>query len=244
MTHRAMLPQGVLADAAPGAVLGLPKDVAHRFTRVLRLAPGAAVVLLDGQGRVVHGTLAGDAVQVDRVEDTPAPDAPLVVLQAVVRMAKLEQVAQRATEAGADHITLFDAARGNVKLGDKAAKKRERLVRIAQDATRQSLRARGPRVDGPIAFTALLDQVRAFEGVVVLGVLGAHPPLSAVLRDTDAFARGMAVVIGPEGGLAPDEIDALTRAGAVPCRMGRHVMRTETAAVAALTIAQVAGGDA
>ena len=242
MTRRAFVERDVLAGVRDGGVVALPDDVAHRFARVLRLADGAPVELFDGSGTCVVGRFAPgpparlvDARRAARAEPLP----PLVVAQAVVKADKLEVVVQKATELGASEVVLFAARRGVVKLHDKGPARVERLARIAEDAARQCLRARVPVVGGPLAFDALVARVAAFGGVAAIGVVGATRPLSRALAADPRFeAGGLLVVVGPEGGLDDDEVARLTAAGAAPVALGAHVLRTETAATAALAAAQ------
>lgn len=244
--RRAHVDAAVIADVGAGADVVLPDDAAHRFARVLRLPRGAPIELFDGSGRVVEGTFdpGPPARLVDAKPAVRAPELPpFVVAQAVVKTDKLEAVVQKGTELGAAAFVLFEAARGVVKLGDKAAARVERLARVAEDAARQSLRAHAPIVEGPLSVDGLCDRVRAFAGVAVVGVVGAPAPLSAVLARAARFeADGVLVVVGPEGGLSDDEVSRLVAAGAVPVGLGAHVLRTETAALAALAAAQATLG--
>ncbi len=243
--RRAHVDPAVL-DAVVDGRVALPPDCAHRFFRVLRLAAGAPVELFDGTGRVARGVLeppAGIAGAV--VVDAGVALPPLVVAQAVTRTEKLELAAQKSTELGASAFVLVACARGQVKLDEaRAAKRRDRLQRIADDAARQSGRATAPLVEGPVDVDTLAARVRTFVGVAVVGVVDAPAPLSEALAASlpALEAGGLLVVVGPEGGLDAREVDALCAAGAVPVRLGTHVLRTETAAVVALAAAQVALG--
>jgi 16S rRNA (uracil1498-N3)-methyltransferase len=167
------------------------------------------------------------------------------------RAEKVETVAQKATELGASQLVTFLAERGIVKLDDddRARKKAERLQRVANDAARQCGRSRPPEVQGPLSRKALLAEVeRAVAGgaVVVFGAVDGDDLLSAHLhaRAPALRAHGFGVVVGPEGGLSPAEQQGLAAAGAVGVRFSRYVLRTETAAVAALAVAQAALGEA
>lgn len=247
---RAFVADEGLADVVVEQVCPLPDDVEHRFRRVLRLVAGAAVELFDDNGRVVRGTLRDDAA-IDVVSVTVVDDAlpPLVVVQGLTKTDKLELVVQKATELGASKVLLYAARRSQVRLTDERGdKKVSRLQRIAQDAARQCGRGRPPEVEGPINQAALLKWCTAFVadgGVVVLGVVDGDGLLSMVLKEALVKGpRAIAVVVGPEGGLDPDEVDALCAAGARGVRFSAHVLRTETAALAALTVCQVALGHA
>lgn len=247
--RRAYVSDG-LADAVVGAPLPLPEPVWHRFTRVLRMEPGADVELFDDDGRVVRGALAADATLLVRevaILDDALPR--LVVVQSLTKTDKLELVVQKSTELGVADVLLYAARRSQVRLNEERGdKKIARLQRIGQDAARQCGRARPPTVEGPITEKALITWVRAFVadgGVVVLGVVDGEGRLSEVLPPLLAGGpRPLAVVVGPEGGLDPAEVEALVDAGARGVRFSHHVLRTETAALAALTLFQSALGFA
>ena len=241
--RRAMVEPALLEGARVDDVIVLPREVAHYFTRVLRLKDGQEVSLLDGQGRVVDGALVtvdapGVRVRAARVVLDPLP--PLVVYQALVRGAKLDEVVQRATELGADRVVVFRAERSNVPA---TAYKFDRLARIAHDATRQSRRTRALRVSGVLTLAQVCDELARVDAPTLVCVVGAPRAASGVLADdTRTRTRGARFVIGPEGGLTDDERALLVAAGATPCALGAHVLRTETAGLAALAAAQAALG--
>ncbi len=243
--YRAAVPPAFF-DSIAAASVALPVDVAHRFARVLRLAAGDPIEIFDGGGRVAHGRFAPpdriEALTVGSADDTLPP---LVIVQAMIKADKLEEVVKKGTELGCSRLVLFDAERSQIHLDDtRADKRKQRMVRVAQDAVRQCGRARVPLVDGPLSFQALLDEIAAFAGSRVMGVIDASIVLSTALAaNVERTACGVLVVVGPEGGLSPREVDALTAAGVVGVRLGAHVLRTETAALAALACAQVSLGQ-
>ncbi|MBM4282386.1 MAG: 16S rRNA (uracil(1498)-N(3))-methyltransferase [Deltaproteobacteria bacterium] len=247
--RRAFLDDDTLGRAVAGGTLALPPSVAHRFATVLRLADGDPVEVFDAAGRVARGAFLPPgslAVATVGVDDERLP--PLWVFQALSRADKVELVAQKATELGAAHLAFFVAERGIIKLDDddRSRKRAERLQRVANDAARQCGRSRPPVVHGPLPRAALLQQVKTCvaDGVVVVfGAVEGDALLSTHLR-AHPPTRGFAVVVGPEGGLSPAEQQALVDAGATGVRFSRFVLRTETAAVAALAVAQAALGEA
>ncbi len=247
--RRAFLDDPTLERAAAGALVPLPASVAHRFATVLRLTDGAAVEVFDAAGRVARGAFVPpSSLRVDYVgvDDERLP--PLWVFQAMSRADKVETVAQKSTELGVAHLAYFFAERGIVKLDDddRSRKKAERLQRVANDAARQCGRIRPPVVHGPLSRVALLQQVKACvdDGVIVVfGAVDADALLSAHLQACPPH-KGAGIVVGPEGGLSPAEQQALVDAGAVAVRFSRFVLRTETAALAALAVAQASLGEA
>lgn len=237
--RRAWVEQDELLGVGAGDRVRLPDEAAHHLRRVLRLAPGDEVELFDGGGRLARARLLeGGDVEILALLEASPPLPPLVVAQALVRGPKLEEVVRRATELGASGVLVFEAERSNAP-----SLRLDRLARVAQQAARQAERAYVPSLDGPRPFAGLLEAVRAFEGRRAMGVLGAERPLSALLSSDDAFRTGgLLVVIGPEGGLSEREQGALLDAGCEAVALGAHVLRTETAALAALSCAQVAAG--
>jgi 16S rRNA (uracil1498-N3)-methyltransferase len=253
-----------LAAARPGERFALPDDAARRLARVLRLDDGAPIELFDGAGLLVRGAFAPpDGVRVEQVLRAEDALPPLILAQAVVATDKLELVVQKGTELGASAFWLFAADRSQVRLdGDRAEKRRARLGRIAEDAARQCGRGRVPQVEGPLSLRPLCERVTAFCAtghVAAVGAVDAVAPLSTVWRGpfgpngTDERApaaepprlsshRGLLLVVGPEGGLTPDEIGALQAAGAQAVSLGPHVLRTETAGLVGLAAALVGLG--
>lgn len=235
--RRAWVDSEELSGAVVGERFALPKEASHHLERVLRLSADTEVELFDGAGGTARGRLTGDGgVRIDETGRAEAPLRPVVIAQALVRGAKLDEVVRRGTELGVARVLVFEAERSQP--GGRL--KPERLERIAREAARQAERAHVPAVEGPTSFSALLDEVRAFDGVAALGVLGAPKPLSEALKSRDD--GGLLVVIGPEGGLTADEQERLAAAGAVPVALGAHVLRTETAGLAAAAAAQVVWG--
>lgn len=250
MARRAFVDDDRLARAAVGLTVILPESVSHRLRRVLRLDDGAAVELFDDDGHVVRGHLQGEGLVVEHTDvmDDALPE--FIVLQAVTKADKLELVVQKATELGAARIVLFPARRSQATLGgkggddDRADKKLVRFERIAQDAARQCGRARPPVVSATKDLASAVAVARAVVdrgGVAVAGVVDADQTLSAFLTSAKAkLTHGVVVVVGPEGGLDPGEQQVFADAGITGVRWSRFVLRTETAALAALAIVQAA----
>lgn len=233
-------------DSALGGKVDLPAPAVHRFIRVLRLEPGTIVEIFDGTGRIARGPIDAHGALTDVVILTTTNPLPeLVLAQAMTKTEKLEQVVQKGTELGASSFWMVNCARSVVRLEDeRAARRRERLARVAEDAARQSGRGTVPDVEGPIDFRTFVERVRDFPGVVLVGLLDASAPLSEVLALEQERLKqaGALMIVGPEGGLDSGEAAQLVAAKAVPVRLGAHVLRTETAGLAALAAAQVVLG--
>lgn len=142
---------------------------------------------------------------------------------------------QKCTELGAAAFAPVFTERTIVKPSGREGSKVERWQRIVEEAARQSGRAEVPTVHPP---QPLLDAVRALSGALVL-VLDEEEealPLSAAVAQALTTSQPLALVIGPEGGLSRAEVKALEPLGGIPVTLGRRVLRTETAALAALAV--------
>jgi 16S rRNA (uracil1498-N3)-methyltransferase len=205
---------------------------------VRRLRPGERLELGDGRGgaapAVVTAVRAGAlAVEVATPVYERAPDPRLVVVQALAKGDRGELAVQAMTEAGVDVVVPWSASRSVVQWrGERGERARERWVATAREASKQCGRAWLPEI-GPVRDTAAVaERLRSAAAALVLDTAGAVP-----LSTVDLPAAGeIVVVVGPEGGIAPDELAAFTAAGAVPVRLGPTVLRTSTAGVAALAV--------
>lgn len=228
-----------LADAQSGDVVTLRGAEAHHAVVVRRVRVGEEVTLGDGRGvwltGVVEAPLAPKQLSVrirDR-RDVPASTPRLVLVQALAKGDRDELAIQAATELGVDEIVPWQASRSVSRWSaEKVAKGVARWSAIVREAAKQAHRAWVPAVCPP-ATTAQLAQ-RADARLVVL-----EPTATDALTTID-LARGderdLFLIVGPEGGIAPDELDALAAAGAQVVRLGETVLRTSTAGPAALAV--------
>jgi 16S rRNA (uracil1498-N3)-methyltransferase len=213
----------VLLDTASSADLDATVIVPdtrtdHHLRRVLRLAGGAVVSVTDGAGRwrLTEVAPSGLAATSDVVADPR--DRTLTIAAAIPKGDRLDWMVQKCTELGADRIVLLDAERSVVRWkADRAARQLARVQRIADEATRQSRRVWRTEVSGPVPALDVLPTACAAEP-------GGRPVRA--LGDVDVVA------IGPEGGWSDDEL-AAARA---TVDLGPHVLRVETAALAATTL--------
>jgi 16S rRNA (uracil1498-N3)-methyltransferase len=240
--RRLYLAPAQLAEALDGRV-GLWPGQARYLGAVLRLGPGEQLVAFDGRGGRFQATLQcgpegapaalllGPRAQED--EATGRPD--LWLAQALAKGDKLELVVQKATELGVARLLPFAAARSVMKLEpDRAASRTSRWQAIAQEAARQSGRDTVPAVELPASFPALLSRLSADPGRRILLLHG--DPDATGLAAAAADGERLALLVGPEGGFAPEEVEAARAAGATPVRLGRLTLRTETAGLAALAV--------
>jgi len=224
-------------DALPGVggLVVVDGDEGFHAATVRRLRVGERVVLGDGDGELADCEVAETGkreltatVLARRTANRPRP--AVTVVQAIPKAERSELAIELATEAGADAFVAWQAARCVARWdGPKADKGLRRWRAVARSAARQSRRAFIPGVDGVITTRELLD------GVPRALVLALHESATAPLTDLDvAAAASITMVVGPEGGITDDEIDALTTAGAHAVRLGPTVLRTSTAAAVAL----------
>jgi 16S rRNA (uracil1498-N3)-methyltransferase len=207
---------------------------AHHAVAVRRLAVGEPVLLTDGAGHVAacEVTATGKSrldVVVHSVSSVPAPVPEVVVVQALPKGDRGELAVEVLTEIGVARIVPWAAARSvAVWRGDRAAKSLAKWQSTAREAAKQARRAWFPEVT-PLAST---DEVAA----LIAGV-----PLALVLHEdaTESLPVELPdrvlLVVGPEGGLAPEELAAFADAGARTVRLGAEVLRTSTAGVAAVS---------
>ena len=223
------------------AELTLGEERRHYLVHVLRLGEGDALELFDGKGRAFDARVL--ALAPLRLALGPARQAParraLSVLQGLPKGDKLEWVLQKGTELGAAAFYPVATRRSLVKLealGDRRAEsKTARWQKIAEEAARQCGRSDVPQVHPP---QPLLEAARALPAGTQLLVLDEEEralPLGEAFQQL-AREAPVALVVGPEGGLAREEVQALQALGARPVTLGSLVLRTETAALAALSV--------
>ncbi|MBO0899989.1 16S rRNA (uracil(1498)-N(3))-methyltransferase [Cellulomonas sp. zg-ZUI22] len=233
---------GRLADVRPGGEYLLDGTEGRHAGVVQRRGPGERVDVVDCAGVRLVGrvrTAGPEGVRVD-VEDVvvePEPVPRLVLVQALAKGDRDEMAVEAATEVGVDGVVPWQAERSVVIWrGERAQKSRARWVGTARAATKQSRRARMPVVEEALDDRGLVARVAstvAAGGTAVVLHESATTPLHGV--PTPAGGEVL-VVVGPEGGISDRELEALTGAGAVVCRLGPHVLRTSTAGPVALAM--------
>jgi 16S rRNA (uracil1498-N3)-methyltransferase len=223
----------------------LSGTAANHVLRVLRLRAGEPLTLFDGTGGEYAATMdksskgrvtvsVGEHSAVER-ESTVA----ITLVQGVSRSERMDLVVQKATELGVTHIVPITTERTVVRIGaPQADRKFEHWRAIAIAACEQCGRNRLPELRAPISLQSWLEGRQPAAISLVLSTR-ASIRLGAALR----AARNMDLLIGPEGGLTADEESAALAAGYRSVSLGPRVLRTETAAIAALAAIQYAVGD-
>jgi 16S rRNA (uracil1498-N3)-methyltransferase len=217
----------------------------NHITRVLRLRSGDPLTLFDGRGgeygaRIDEFRRDTVVVTVDhyREADRESP-LSLTLAQGISRGERMDWIIQKATELGASRIVPVFTKRSMVKLDEsQAERKLQHWRHIAVAACEQSGRNRVPELAMPLDFFEVLG-----DGGPTATRLLLSPEADQRIDDLDRVSKGITVLIGPEGGLTDMEHEAAVTAGFKPIRLGPRVLRTETAAIAALTIIQHYFGD-
>ncbi len=233
------------AGIAVGEDVLVEGAAANHIMRVLRLRVGDALTLFNGRGGEYGARIATfrkDAALVsvseERSVDRESP-LTLTLAQGISRGERMDWILQKATELGASRIVPIFAERSVVRLDAKQAEKKlHHWQGIAVAACEQSGRNRVPEVAPPLGFHEFLSCPTAESTRLLLS-----PTAQLGIDDLTDVSAGVTVLIGPEGGLTDIEQEFAIRTGFRPVRLGPRVLRTETAAIAALTIIQQRFGD-
>ncbi|CAN7399156.1 16S rRNA (uracil(1498)-N(3))-methyltransferase [Knoellia sp. LjRoot47] len=233
---------GSLDATSPGDVIVLDGPEGRHAVTVRRTQPGERLRLADGAGRVVTGEVesverAELSLRVDTVDVEPEPAPRFVLVQALAKGDRDDQAIEAATELGVDEVVPWQAGRSIVQWrgerGDKAWRKWDAVL-VA--ATKQSRRPRRPHLAPVVTTTALAARIAAGGTAYVL-----HEDADAPLATQELPADGeVLLVVGPEGGISPEELDAFRAAGAHPVRLGETVLRSSSAGPAALAVLSAA----
>ncbi len=227
-----------LVDVLPaGASHTLDGPEGHHAATVQRLRAGETLILADGRGgsATAKVTAVGKGsvdLEILGRELVPAPDPRLVVVQGIAKGDRGELAVQAMTEIGVDEIVPWAASRSVAQWrGDRGVKARDKWASTAREAAKQARRAWLPIVGGdPDCST---KQVAARMAAATAFVL--HEEATERLATAELPTAGeILLVVGPEGGISDAELSAF--AGATPVRLGREVLRTSTAGVAALAV--------
>lgn len=236
-------PAAAAAQVGDAVVLDGPEG--RHAVAVARTAMGERIALADGGGVVLDAVVVevrGRDHLVARVERrvvTPAPDPRVVVVQGLPKGERGETAVETMTEVGVDVVVPWQAQRCIVRwTAERAERGRARWLATARAAAKQSRRAWLPEV-APLGRTDdVAARVSAASAALVL-----HEEALLPLHHVDLPDAGdIVLVVGPEGGIAPDELDVLMTAGATPVSVGPTVLRTSTAGTVAAALVLAATG--
>jgi 16S rRNA (uracil1498-N3)-methyltransferase len=228
-----------LTGLQSGAIATLEGAEARHAVTVARVGVGDTITIGDGLGTIATGVVVSAAASAVGVElqtiDFVAPRSPTVWLaQALAKGDRDELAIQAATELGVDGVIPWAASRSVSRWeGAKVGKGHDRWTAIVREASKQSVRPWLPEV-GPLTSTKQLAALADTALLVVLDPLSDLPFTDAPTDDVDA--RDIVLVVGPEGGISPGELDVLYAAGATGARLGSTILRTSTAGPAAIAV--------
>jgi 16S rRNA (uracil1498-N3)-methyltransferase len=232
-----------LADATAGSEIILDGPEGRHGATVRRIGVGEPVLVTDGVGHragaVVESVGAGTLrLRVQAITLEQQPDSRFVLVQALAKGDRAEQAIEAATELGVDMVVPWQAARSIVIWrGERAGKSLRKWESVVLAATKQSRRARVPLVSGLADQAAVIARIESAALALVLHEDAQQPLVSLALPESG----DVVVIVGPEGGIAPDELSAFLAAGAVAVRLGPNVLRSSSAGPAALAVMSAAG---
>jgi len=218
-----------------GGIVEVTGDEARHAVVVKRTRPGESVLLADGAGRAVRGRVVAAeknrlALEVTELLASPPRAHRFVVAQALAKGDRSELAVEIMTELGVDEILAWQASRSIVRWqGERGAKSLGRWAATAREATKQSRRFRIPEVSAADT-SRVVERIGAAELALVL-----HESAEKTLSRVNLPEAGeILLIVGPEGGISPDELERFQQAGAVPVRISDGVLRTSTAGAIAI----------
>ncbi len=219
-----------------GDRITLAGDDGRHAAVVRRTRPGEMIVVGDGRGRGVRGSVvavqrSGLQLEVTELLAASEPRRAIAAVQALAKGDRAELAIEMLTEVGVGEIYPWAASRSVVRWsGERAAKSLSRWRSTVREAAKQSRRLRVPVVHDPVSTRELLTKISTTDRTLVL-----HEGADQWLTEVELPERGLImIIIGPEGGIAPEELDGFVAAGAQPVLINDAVLRTSTAGVVAV----------
>ena len=217
------------------------------LVRALRLRAGDSFTMFDGRGGEFPATIISadrTSVAVETGEKIDRDiESPLILqlIQGISKGDRMDAVVQKATELGANLIVPVTTDYSVVKLIDERARnRREHWQKIAQSACEQCGRNTVPTIDAPLSLTSWFGIAAKSNATQVI----LRPEAQPAMTTLENVGNRITIVVGPEGGVSPAEIARADAAGLQSVSLGPRILRTETAALAAVSVAQACWGDA
>jgi len=236
----------IRSELQTGQALELGSEQAHYLGRALRLRPGDALSIFSAESGEFAATLTSigksEAVLAVGAAIATATESPLKVhlVQGVSRGERMDFVVQKATELGVKRISPVLTEYAMVKLeGNRASKRREHWQKIAESACEQSGRTRPPLIDEPLPLKNWFGSKTSETDVDLI----LKPNATTSMASVKAPTTKVCLLIGPEGGFSDKEYEDAEVSGFTAVSLGPRVLRTETAAIAAVTVAESLWGD-
>ncbi len=222
---------------------------AHHCIDVMRLRQGDGLIVFDGRGHEIQGTIAEarreQVVVAPRLSgSTPPLPTTLTLVQAIPKGKNMDLIVQKATELGVDHIVPVVSQRTVVRIDpDEAARKQAKWQRVAIEASKQCGQNWLPAVHPPRPLEQALQQLDSHDLKLIAALESDARPLREMFPgrggdEADAAARPASalICIGPEGDFTPAEANAARALGCQPVSLGPIILRTETAAIYCLAV--------
>jgi len=221
----------------------LVEDHLRYIRSVQRMKPGSRLLLFDGLGQEYTAVITDISVERAIVEiigkdRAPARPARITLIQALPKAQKMDFIVQKATELGVDEIRPFHSERSIPRLtSEKAHLKTERWRKISSEAARQCRRSDVPDIAEIQTFSDILKAVEPGAFKMIFWEEESRQGLKELLKKS-SDTRVFSIIVGPEGGLTPEEVEAAKASGFVSVSLGKQILKLETAAVAILAILQ------
>lgn len=247
--HRFFLPPGALVEGATVAL----DDYAHQLHAVLRLQPGAPLLLLDGSGLEFDATLttlgprhAGALVAAGR-PSRGEPRLAIILFVATLKADKFEWVLQKGTELGVRRFVPVVTRRSVARPAAALAPKLPRWQNIVREAAEQARRGRLPRVEPPLDFGPALALAAPGPRLLAWEESATQPPAThvrpATIRSASGRGEEISLLVGPEGGFDVAEVEQAQAAGWQVVSLGARTLRAETASLAAVAALLALAGE-
>lgn len=225
------------------------EDVSH-IKKVLRLKEGESLTVCDGQGfdyKTVISKIGEKEVECKITEKCTCetePDLKVTLYQGLPKASKMDYIIQKNTELGVFGIVPVSLSRCVVKLENKKAeeKKTERWQKISLEAAKQSGRGMIPKIKNPLTLQEAINHLLLEDLAFVLYECEENKNLKKILSENKS-AKTVGILVGPEGGFEPDEIELLHSNGIQSVGLGKRILRTETAGEAVLSMVMYEIGD-
>ena len=233
------------SDTKAGSKIKIAGAEAKHAMSVRRLQIGEAISVSDGQGQKARGKvsqLSKDFLELDveSVENIERPKPRLILVQALAKGDRDEMAVQACTELGIQTVIPWQSERSvSIWKPEKQDKHRLRWQTIATEASKQSLRPFIPEVERVLGTSELAERLKQFDLTLVL-----DPTSSTSLTSLSLSGhQSIAIVVGPEGGISPEELGQFGSAGLSLVGLGSGILRTSTAGVAVVSYLQATLGN-
>ena len=233
------------SDTKAGSKIKIAGAEAKHAMSVRRLQVGEAISVSDGQGNKARGKvsqLSKDYLElnVESVESVERPKPQIILVQALAKGDRDEMAVQACTELGIQTVIPWQSERSvSIWKPEKQDKHRLRWQTIATEASKQSLRPFIPEVEKVLGTSELVERLKQFDLTLVLDPTSSTPLTSVSLSGH----RSIAIVVGPEGGISPQELEQFRSAGLSLVGLGSGILRTSTAGVAVVSYLQATLGN-